>query len=135
MFGWESDHEVLGLSADAGVEEIREAYRRLVKEYHPDVSRDPAAAEHFLRIGTADRVLIQLAERKRHDKAVGRNSRSVHAPARPGAKRRPVGTSRNAVSPAEMARAYVGVPERVAGGASSPCSEDPPQRSSWERSP
>lgn len=38
-------HEVLGVSADASVEQVRQAYRRLIKVYHPDRA-DPFMKRH-----------------------------------------------------------------------------------------
>lgn len=47
----------LGLSPSASADEIRQAYRVLARQYHPDFNPDPAAAEQFKLIGEAYRVL------------------------------------------------------------------------------
>ena len=57
-------YEELGVQPDASSEEIREAYRRLAKKYHPDTNRgDKVAEERFKRIGEAYRVLSDPAKR------------------------------------------------------------------------
>ena len=38
-------YEILGVSKDASVDDIKRAFRRLAKKYHPDVSKEPDAAE------------------------------------------------------------------------------------------
>jgi hypothetical protein len=53
--------EVLGVSADAGPEEIKRAYRELAKKHHPDVSDGPDAAERFVRISEAYEKLLAHA--------------------------------------------------------------------------
>ena len=40
-------YEVLGVAKDASSDEIKRAFRKLAKKYHPDVSKEPDAAEKF----------------------------------------------------------------------------------------
>ncbi len=40
-------YEVLGVSKDADDREIKKAFRKLAKKYHPDVSKEPDAEERF----------------------------------------------------------------------------------------
>ncbi len=46
-------HDVLGVATTATPEEIRSAYRRLVRQLHPDVNPDPEVAERFKAITRA----------------------------------------------------------------------------------
>ena len=62
-------YEVLGLSRDAGPREIKAAYRRLARQYHPDVNKeDPEAEERFKEIGEAYAVLSDPEKRARYDR-------------------------------------------------------------------
>jgi curved DNA-binding protein len=61
-------YEVLGVSRDAGREEVQQAYRRLARQNHPDVNKDPAAEERFKEINEAYSVLSDPELRKRYDR-------------------------------------------------------------------
>ena len=50
-------YEVLGVSKDASEAEIKSAFRKLAKKYHPDVSKEPDAAEKFKEAQEAYAVL------------------------------------------------------------------------------
>jgi len=58
----------LGVSRDATQEEIKRAYYRLVKIYHPDVSADPEARRKFEEIRKAYEVLSDPEKRAKYDK-------------------------------------------------------------------
>ncbi len=61
-------YEVLGIARDASADEIKSAYRRLARRYHPDVNpNDPAAEEKFKEIGSAYAVLSDPDKRRRFD--------------------------------------------------------------------
>ena len=61
-------YQVLGVSEGAKPEEIKKAYRRLAKQYHPDANPDkPAAADRFKQISEAHTVLSDPAQRKKYD--------------------------------------------------------------------
>ena len=64
----ETYYDVLGVSADASVDEIREAYRERVLETHPDRNDDLDAAEQFKRVTAAESVLTDETERARYDR-------------------------------------------------------------------
>lgn len=56
--------EVLGVPPDAGPDQVRRAFRRLARRYHPDRNADPSALKRFLAIKAAhDRLLARIAER------------------------------------------------------------------------
>ena len=50
-------YEVLGVGRDASQEEIRKAYRKLARKYHPDVNKSPDAEEKFKEVKEAYEVL------------------------------------------------------------------------------
>ena len=60
-------YEVLGVSKNATDEEIKRAFRKLAKEYHPDVNKEPGAEEKFKEIGEAYAVLSDPQKRKQYD--------------------------------------------------------------------
>lgn len=60
-------YEVLGVSKDAKKEDIKRAYRRLVKKYHPDVNKEADAEEKFKEIQEAYEVLSDDAKRQAYD--------------------------------------------------------------------
>lgn len=62
-------YEVLGVPRDASSDEIKSAYRRLARRYHPDVNPDdPSAEEKFKEIGEAYSVLSDQDRRARYDR-------------------------------------------------------------------
>lgn len=58
---------VLGVTRDADDAEIKKAYRRAARTYHPDVNREPDAAEQFKRINEAYQVLSDPVKRSRYE--------------------------------------------------------------------
>ncbi|MCF2241709.1 DnaJ domain-containing protein, partial [Halobacterium salinarum] len=63
----EDFYDVLGVSRDATEDEIMQAYRDQVSEYHPDVSDDPDAEEKFKKIQKAKDVLTDEETRQQYD--------------------------------------------------------------------
>ena len=60
-------YEVLGVSKDASDAEIKSAFRRLAKKYHPDVSKEPDAEKKFKEVQEAYEVLGDETKRKQYD--------------------------------------------------------------------
>lgn len=60
-------YEVLGVSESASKEEIKKAYRRLSKKYHPDINKDADAGDKFKEIKTAYENLSDDQKRAHYD--------------------------------------------------------------------
>ena len=60
-------YEVLGVSKGASQDEIKRAFRKLAKKYHPDVSKEPDAAEKFKEAQEAYAVLSDDEKRAQYD--------------------------------------------------------------------
>jgi curved DNA-binding protein len=61
-------YEVLGVPRDASEADIRRAYRKLARENHPDVNKDPGAEDRFKEISEAYEVLRDAEKRERYDR-------------------------------------------------------------------
>ena len=60
-------YEVLGVPKTASEDEIKSAFRKLAKKYHPDVNKEPDAAEKFKEAQEAYAVLSDSNKRKQYD--------------------------------------------------------------------
>ena len=60
-------YEILGVKREATAAEIKSAYRKLARKYHPDVNKTPEAEAKFKDINEAYEVLGDDAKRKRYD--------------------------------------------------------------------
>lgn len=60
-------YDVLGVSKDASKEEIRKAYRKLSKQYHPDLNKEADAEEKFKEVTEAFEVLSDEEKRANYD--------------------------------------------------------------------
>jgi molecular chaperone DnaJ len=61
-------YDVLGLSRNATTDDIKKAYRRLARQYHPDVNREPGAEDTFKEINAAYEVLSDPDQRAAYDR-------------------------------------------------------------------
>jgi len=68
MQNFRNYYQILGVAKDATAEEIKRAYRKLARQYHPDLNPgDKAAEEKFKDIGEAYEILSDTAKRAKYD--------------------------------------------------------------------
>ena len=60
-------YKILGVSRTASADEIKKAYRRLARKYHPDVSKEAEAEERFKEVNEANDVLSDPEKRAAYD--------------------------------------------------------------------
>ena len=60
-------YQLLGVSKSADADTLKRAYRKLARQYHPDINKDPGAEEKFKEIGRAYEVLADPETRARYD--------------------------------------------------------------------
>ena len=60
-------YKILGVSRDAKTDEIRKAYRKLAKQYHPDINKEAGAEEKYKEINEAYEVLKDPDKREKYD--------------------------------------------------------------------
>lgn len=68
-------YAILGVEPNAGEAEIKNAYRRLARKYHPDVSKEPGAEERFKAINEAYEALRDPKKRAAYDQLRARGYR------------------------------------------------------------
>ncbi|HKX42856.1 MAG TPA: DnaJ domain-containing protein, partial [Burkholderiaceae bacterium] len=62
-------YATLGVAREASQDEIKQAYRKLARKYHPDVSKERDAEERFKEVGEAHEVLRDPEKRAAYDQA------------------------------------------------------------------
>jgi len=67
-------YQTLGVARDASQEDIKRAYRKLARKYHPDVSKEPNAEARFKEVNEANEVLKDPEKRTAYD-ALGKDWR------------------------------------------------------------
>ncbi|TVP55717.1 MAG: J domain-containing protein, partial [Halomonadaceae bacterium] len=60
-------YKVLGVSEDADAAQIKSAYRKLARKYHPDVSKEDNAEDRFKDVSEAYEVLKDTSKREEYD--------------------------------------------------------------------
>lgn len=60
-------YKIMGVARDASQDEVKRAYRKLARKYHPDVSKDPNAEIRFKELGEAYEVLKDPEKRAAYD--------------------------------------------------------------------
>ena len=61
-------YQILEIKPNASEVEIKKAYLKLVKQYHPDKNKSPGAADRFQQIQTAYEILINPKSRQEYQK-------------------------------------------------------------------
>ncbi|MFK2876515.1 DnaJ C-terminal domain-containing protein [Rhodanobacter hydrolyticus] len=77
-------YEILGVKPDAGEAEIKTAYRKLARKYHPDKNKEAGAEDKFKEANEAQEVLLDSEKRRTYDQWRAGGYRG-HEPFRPGA--------------------------------------------------
>jgi len=60
-------YKTLGVSKDAAAADLKKAYRKLARQYHPDVNKSADASKRFKEVNEANEVLSDPGKRKRYD--------------------------------------------------------------------
>lgn len=60
-------YETLGVSKNTSADEIKKAYRRLARQYHPDINKEKGAEEKFKEINAAYEILSDEKKRAQYD--------------------------------------------------------------------
>lgn len=73
-------YQVLGIARGASPDDIKLAYRRLARKYHPDVSRLPGAEEHFKAVNEAYETLSDSSKRFQYEQQQNNARASANTP-------------------------------------------------------
>jgi len=63
-------YKIMGVSKDASEKDIKTAYRKLARKFHPDISKEPRAEEQFKEMGEAYEVLKDPVKRAEYDQYI-----------------------------------------------------------------
>jgi DnaJ-class molecular chaperone len=74
---------VLGVSREADLKKIKEAYRKIAKQYHPDMTRTKESVKKFIEIKEAFETLGDEEKRKRYDEGLRRENEPIAINRRP----------------------------------------------------
>jgi curved DNA-binding protein len=80
-------YATLGVPRDASADDIKKAYRRLARKYHPDVSKEADAEARFKDVSEAHEVLGDPERRAAYDEAAARHARGERFEPPPGFQR------------------------------------------------
>lgn len=95
-------YKVMGLEEDASADDIKRAYRKLARKYHPDVSKEPDSEARFKELGEAYNVLKDADRRREYDELKHYQSSGAGA----GGFRPPPGwQSRESINPEDFSGA------------------------------
>lgn len=67
MVNYKDYYQILGVNKTDSIKDIKNAYRKLARTYHPDVNKDKGAEEKFKEINEAYEVLSDAEKRKKYD--------------------------------------------------------------------
>lgn len=105
-------YQVLGVSRNSSASEIKKAYYKLAKQYHPDVNKDPEAGKKFQEVSEAYEILADDSKRKQYD-TWGSTAEQMGGHAGTGSARGPQGFSQSwsyqsTIDPEELFRKIFG---------------------------
>lgn len=116
-------YEALGVSKSASADEIRKAYKKLSRKYHPDANKDKEAPERFKQVQEAFDVLGDVEKRQQYDrfgKAFPGGARPQGSPFNWAGGNRPGGNQPGGAGPVDFSEMFGGGQidlEQILGGA------------------
>src|SRR5512147_1822313 len=77
-------YAIMGVARDASADEIKQAYRKLARKFHPDVSKEPDAEARFKEVSEAYEALNDPEKRAAYDEVGTRHARGQEFHPPPG---------------------------------------------------